>query len=406
MKPIGHVVGWSRVAALMAAVSVTPALLAQSLPAAPYGTVAAGAYAEEIREARERIERYIDARGVPGLSVAVAVGGITIWSEGFGFANVEHRAPVTPVTRFRSGSVAKPITMAAAARLHEMGRLDLDAPVQKYVPGFPAKGATITPRMLAGHLSGIRHYPPDGNEFFNTKVYADVEETLEIFQNDPLLFPPGTKYSYSSYGTNLLGLVVQKAAGKPFLQVVQELVFDPLGMTSSSGDFPDRIIPWRVSYYERTGGKPSYHTRKSSWGTGEKGVLLNAPYSDNSNKYPSGGFITNPSDLVRFGSAHLAPGFLKAETLTLLFTSQRTSSGQVTGYGMNWQIRTAAPGPPFYAHSGSSVGGTSFLMLYPDSKVVLAIQANLTDAEFRDLPREVAQVFARRATVRSPASRY
>src|SRR5688572_28378540 len=268
MNRIARLTSWGRVTALIAAGLMTPSLVAQSPPAAPYGIAAAGPYVEEIRDARERIERYMEARGVPGLSVAVAVDGLPIWAEGFGLANVEHRTPVTPVTRFRSGSVAKPITMAAAARLYEMGRLDLDAPVQKYVPGFPVKSGTITPRMLAGHLSGIRHYPPDGNEFFNTKVYKDVEETLEIFQNDPLLFAPGSKYSYSSYGTNLLGLIVQKAAGKPFLDVVQELVFDRLGMTSSSGDFPDRIIPWRVSYYERSGGKPSYHTRKSSWGTG------------------------------------------------------------------------------------------------------------------------------------------
>lgn len=405
MNGIRRLAPWVSAAVLLTTAPATRAPLAQSPPAAPHGTVTGGTYADAIRDARERIQRYMEERGVPGFSVAVAVDGVPVWAEGFGFANVENRTPVTPMTRFRSGSVAKPITMAAAARLHEMGRLDFDAPVQKYVPSFPAKGGTITPRMLAGHLSGIRHYPPDGNEFFNTKVYSDVEQTLEIFQDDPLLFPPGTKYSYSSYGTNLLGLVVQKAAGKPFLDVVQELVFEPLGMISSSGDFPDRIIPSRVSYYERTGGKPSYHTRKTSWGTGEKGVLLNAPYSDNSNKYPSGGYITTPSDLVRFGSAHLAPGYLKAETLKMLFTSQRTAAGEVTGYGMNWQVRTAGA-VPYYAHSGSSVGGTSHLLIQPQGKVVLAIQANLTDAEFRDLPRELADLFARRVAAGTSSPRY
>jgi CubicO group peptidase (beta-lactamase class C family) len=405
MNRIGRLAPWIVATVLLATAPTPSALLAQSPPAAPYGAVAGGTYAGAIGEARDRIQRYMEERGVPGFSIAVAVDGVPVWAEGFGFANAESRTPVTPMTRFRSGSVAKPITMAAAARLYEMGRLDFDAPVQKYVPAFPAKGGTITPRMLAGHLSGIRHYPADGNEFFNTKIYADVEETLEIFQNDPLLFPPGTKYSYSSYGTNLLGVIVQKAAGKPFLQVVQELVFEPLGMISSSGDFPDRIIPARVSYYERTGGKPSYHTRKTSWGTGEKGVLLNAPYADNSNKYPSGGYITTPSDLVRFGSAHLSPGYLKSETLKMLFTSQRTTAGEPTGYGMNWQVRTAGA-VPYYAHSGSSVGGTSYLLIQPEGKLVLAIQANLTDAEFRNLPRELADLFARGGAVRTSSPRY
>jgi CubicO group peptidase (beta-lactamase class C family) len=368
---------------------------AQSNYGAPYSTVAAGPYVKVFAQAQTRIAEFMQQRGVPGLSIAVGIGDTIVWSEGFGLADVERGVPVMPVTRFRSGSVAKPITIAAAARLADQGRLDFDAPVQKYVPRFPEKSEPITLRMLAGHLAGIRHYPPNGDEFFNVKPYSDVVDTLDFFKEDPLLFPPGTQYSYSSFGTNLLGAAVQGAAGKAFLEVLQEEVFDRLGMISTSGDFPDRIIPHRVSYYERTGGKPSYHVRKSSWGNDEKGVLLNAPYTDNSNKYPSGGLITTPSDLVRFGMAHLKPGYLKEQTLRQLFTPQRTRSGAPTGYGMNWQIRRDPAGVETYAHSGSSVGGTSYLLLYPQSKVVLALQVNLTDAEFGDLPRQLGVLFVR-----------
>jgi serine beta-lactamase-like protein LACTB, mitochondrial len=380
---------------LIAACLISVAVGAQAPPGSPYGTTVAGPFAGPIAQAQARIAAYMEERGVPGFSIAVGVDGNIVWSEGLGLADVERGVPVTPVTRFRSGSVAKPITMAAAARLADQGRLDLDAPVQKYVPTFPVKDEPITLRMLAGHLAGIRHYPPNGDEFFNTRPYTDVIDTLDFFKNDPLLFAPGTKYSYSSFGTNLLGAAVQSAAGKPFLEVLQEQVFDRLGMISTSGDYPDRIIPHRVNYYERTGGKPSYHTRKSSWGNGEKGVLLNAPYTDNSNKYPSGGLITTPSDLVRFGMGHLKPGYLKEQTLKQLFTSQRTRSGTPTGYGMNWQIRRDAAGVETYAHSGSSVGGTSYLLMYPHAKLVLALQVNLTDAEFGDLPRQLGTLFLR-----------
>src|SRR5690606_10932412 len=111
-------------------------------------------------------------------------------------------------------------------------------------------------RLLAGHLAGIRHYPPDGEEFHSTKRYHDLADALEIFQDDPLLFEPGTDYSYSTYGTNLQGVALQAAAGKPFAHLVQELVFDPLGMRSTTADHSDSIIPYRTGYYERTGQRP------------------------------------------------------------------------------------------------------------------------------------------------------
>src|SRR5438445_10193376 len=90
------------------------------------------------------------------------------------------------------------MTAAAVALLYEQGKLDLDAPVQRYVPSFPDKGVPITTRQLAGHLAGIRHYR--GDEFLLNRRFTSVLEGLTIFQGDSLLFPPGTKFSYSTYG--------------------------------------------------------------------------------------------------------------------------------------------------------------------------------------------------------------
>jgi CubicO group peptidase (beta-lactamase class C family) len=393
---------WAAIA-LLAAVAGAPAtLVAQQ--AAPYAeVVTTPRAADAIRQARELVDAFMAQRGVPGVSVAIGLDQRIVWSQGFGYANVEQGVLVTPLTRFRSGSVAKPITMAAAAILYEQGKLDFDATVQKYIPSFPDKGSPITLRLLGGHLSGIRHYPLDGNEFFNATP-TNVIDALGIFQNDPLLFKPGTRYSYSSYGTNLLGAVVQVVAGQDFLTFLQERVFEPLGMRSTSGDVGDKIVPYRTSFYERTGGKPSYHIRQSSWGNGERGVLLNAPYTDNSNKYPSGGLVTTPEDLVRFGFAHLRGDFLKAETLKMLFTSQRTAAGEETGYGMNWQIRQDQ-GRRTVSHSGSSVGGNSYLLLYPDEKLVVAIQANLTDSNFQDLPLRIGRLFLPAAKAGTPSGK-
>src|SRR5208282_3427192 len=129
----------------------------------PYA--AAGENAD--RQAREWL-----ARGIPGLALAVAVGGKIVYSEGFGYADLEERVPVWPTTKFRIGSISKPLTATALMQLVEAGKLDLDAPVQKYVPTFPDKGAVITVRMVAGHLAGIRHY--QGEEMTMQRHYDNV----------------------------------------------------------------------------------------------------------------------------------------------------------------------------------------------------------------------------------------
>jgi CubicO group peptidase (beta-lactamase class C family) len=284
------------------------------------------------------------------------------------------------------------MTAAGLAVLYEEARIDLDAPVRQYVPDWPAMHATITARQLAGHLSGIRHYPPDGDEFFNARRYTNLLDALEIFRDDSLLFEPGTRYSYSTYGYNLLGAVMQEASGEGFLEFLEHNVFQPIGMRSTVGDHSDSIIPYRTSFYERSGGGNSYHTRKSGWHS-EPRTILNAPFSDNSNKWPGGGFLTTPEDLVRFGFAHLEPGFLKEETLEVLFTPQRTASGEETGYGIGWNIGRDDRGYRTTGHGGGSVGGTSRLLMYPDEKVVVAIQVNLTDVRYEDVPTRIAWMF-------------
>jgi len=144
---------------------------------------------------------------IPGFAVAVAVDGKIVWSEAFGYADLEAKRPATPETQFRIGSVSKPLTADAVAQLYEAGKLDLDAPVQRYVPTFPQKGAPITTRLLGGHLAGIRHYK--GAEFTLNQHFASVTAGLAIFKDDSLVAPPGTRFSYSSYGFNLIGAVVE-----------------------------------------------------------------------------------------------------------------------------------------------------------------------------------------------------
>jgi len=360
------------------------------------GSTVHSQYRAAASEAGEMIREMMELRGIPGLSVAVGVEGEIAWSRGFGMANVELGVPVTPLTRFRSGSTAKPMTAALLGHLVERGELDLDAPVQTYVPDYPRQPWDITARQLAGHLSGIRHYPPDGDEFLSTRRYTNVTDGLEIFKDDPLLFQPGTQYSYSSYAWNLLSAVIEGATGEVFLDLMHREVFEPIGMRSTLGDHSDSIVVNRVSFYERTGGTPSYRTRQTGWGDGTGiGSLFNAPYTDNSNKWAGGGFLTTPEDLVRFGMAHRpGAGYLPDPLLAEMHTPMRLADGSETGYGIGWNVgRDNTTGSRTVGHGGGSVGGTTALVTYPEEGVVVAIQANLTNASYGDLAARIARLF-------------
>ena len=314
---------------------------------------------------------------VPGVSVAVAVDGRIVWSESFGFRDLADKKPVTPTTRFRIGSISKALTSVGLALLVERGQLELDAPIQKYVPDFPDKGAPITTRMLAGHLSGIRHYHE--NEMYLNRPFPNVKAGLEIFQNDPLVAAPGTKFSYTTYGFSLLSAVMESAAHEEFLHYMDDHVLRPLGLTHTRPDRKGLVDPEATLFYQ----------------SDAQGRFVLAPTVDNSYKWAGGGYLSTPEDLVRFGSALLQPGFLKETSLTLLFTSQKTAEGKPTGYGVGWFVGKDAEGHPIWWHTGGSIGGTSVLLLHPETKTVLALACNHTTPSLSKTDREaLVELFA------------
>ncbi|PTL81576.1 serine hydrolase [Vitiosangium sp. GDMCC 1.1324] len=346
--------------------AVTPASAAtnDSYPLPP----GSSRHESQIQQARAFAQKLLADFQLPGLSVAVAQHGRIIWSEGFGFADLEQGILVTPLTRFRVGSVSKVLTAAAVVRLVEEGRLDLDAPIQKYVPSFPVKPWPITTRQLTGHLAGIRHYlDKDEAIFREAKHFSSVTQALSLFQEDPLLSEPGTSYAYSSYGWNLVGAVVEGAAHEEFLRYMQRAVFEPLGMRHTGADHPHQLIPHRTRFYANGAGGSHQH----------------AAHVDNSYKWPGGGFLSTAEDLVTFGSAHLQPGFLRKETLALLFTSQKLKSGKETGVGIGWRIGVSSQGRRILHHRGAIEGGRAMLMLFPDSQLVVALLGN-TYADFAE----------------------
>ncbi len=298
------------------------------------------------------------AQKVPGIDIAVSIEGETVWSEGFGFTDLEHQKPVDAgKTRFRIGSVSKSLTAAALGKLIDNGKIDLNAQVQTYVPYFPVKKYPITVKQIGGHIAGIRHY--NGKEMYNVNHYNSVKESMAIFQNDSLLYVPGTKFSYSSYGFNLLSAVIEGASGESFLSFIQREVFAPLEMTSTCPDKNDSIIVNRTSFYDLD----------------PKKNIINAQYVDNSYKWAGGGFISTTTDLIKFAKAHLQPGFLSAKTLKELTSSQVLSNGKNSAYGIGWFTFNSNSSSGF-SHSGGSVGGITNLIVYPKENLIIVFLSN------------------------------
>jgi serine beta-lactamase-like protein LACTB, mitochondrial len=187
-------------------------------------TPALGQDADSLVKKRAQVERlvskYMAANSIPGLSVAIIQDGQLQWAAGFGMTDLENFVPATSRTLFRLASVSKPLTAVAAMQLWERGKLDFDAPVQKYCPQFPQKAWPITTREVLGHLGGIRSYHNgyDSNDPEMTDVshhFADpIQDGLKLFANDPLVAQPGTTFNYSTYGYTLVGCVIEGASAE------------------------------------------------------------------------------------------------------------------------------------------------------------------------------------------------
>jgi len=293
---------------------------------------------------------------VPGLAIQVCFRGETLFRAGYGKADLETGTVVLPETTvFRIASISKPITATALARLVEEGVLHLDEDVRTYVPEFPEKHGVVTLRQLASHTAGIRGYR--GKEFALNRP-LDITESLGLFVEDPLLFPPGEGYHYNSFDYVLLSLAMQRAAGQPFHQLVAERVLKPLSMTSTQMETPGQPVPGQASFYSRFGKEF------------RKAVPVDARY-----KLAGGGYLATVSDVCRLGTACLGGEIASPDILKPFLTSCEVG-GKPTYYGLGWQVSRDSGGRSFYGHVGNSVGAYSNFFVYPQEELVLGILVN------------------------------
>lgn len=328
----------------------------------------------------------LSEQNLPGLSVAVGVGGDIVWAEGFGWADLENRVPVRPDTRFRIGTASKMFTSAAVGLLLEQNRLKLDDEIQKYVPAFPKKPWPVTLRQLMGHLAGIRNDGGDEGPLFTMHCNRPVDG-IQPFAERSLLFEPGTRYRYSSYGWILVSAAIETAAGEPLLTFMRKQIFEPLLMDDTTAESGDLIPNRATAYFPRYAADPRY------------GLHLMRPI-DYSCYAGSSVFLSTPSDLVRFSMAINSGKLLKPETVELLQTSQRLPSGEETGYGLGWDLETVALAgqqTQVVGYDGESLGGMiASLMTFRERGLVVAVISNISYADTAAIARKIADAFAQR----------
>ena len=349
-------------------------------------------WADAVEQGRLIVRAGLTEQNLPGLSVAVAVGGDLVWAEGFGWADLEKRVSVTPDTRFRIGTASIALTSAAVGLLLEEGQLNLDDEIQKHVPEFPKKQWPVTLRQLMGHVAGVRTDGGDEGPLFSEHCERPVD-ALPHFAEDALRFEPGAEYRFSSYGWILMSAAVEAASKEPFLTFMRKEIFEPLGMDRSLADSATEPIPNRATpYFPRFAADPRYGPDP----------MREVDYSCYAG---ASVFVSTPSDLVRFAVAINSGKLLQPATIQLFQASQRTAAGQDTGYGLGWDLETVTlAGKPTrtIGHDGEMFGGTlASLLTFPEHGIVVSLTTNVSYADTFAVGVKVAEAFA--APGRGPA---
>jgi len=322
------------------------------------------------------VSKFMTANSVPGVSVALVENGDLVWSAGFGMADLENFVPATSQTLYRLGSISKPLTATAAMQLWERGKLDLDAPVQKYCPEFPRKKETITTRELLGHLGGIRHYKStaegdresDNVEHFENPIAGGIK----FFENDPLVAPPGTHFHYSTQGYTLVGCAIEGASGEKYVDFMKANVLAAAGMTHTRADDRYAIIPNRTRFYQKD----------------KTGAVVNADFLDSSYKIPGGGWLSSAEDMARFEVAMLRDQLMRRPTRDLMFTPLKPSDGSEDTYGLGFG-RIQAAGFAEVGHTGSQQGTSTAILIAPDKGAGVVVLINMEDIPANKLAHQL-----------------
>jgi CubicO group peptidase (beta-lactamase class C family) len=318
--------------------------------------------------------------GTPGAAVAIIKDGRVIFTKGFGVMSVEAGGSVTPDTLFRLGSTTKMFTGAAMVTLSEKGRLKLNDPVGKYAKGLSPKLAQLTPHQLISNTAGIGDFsapPPLQDD-------SALASMVRSWKDDVLFGEPGKIYSYSSPGFWLAGYVIEETGGKPYSDMMDELIFQPLDMRRTTfRPLVAMTYPLALGHAEGSDGKPA----------------IIRPAYNNVAQWPAGSIFSSTNDLSRFVLALLSNGRLD-EAQILSPTLFKSLSGKHTlipgetdsyyGYGLlNFEER----GVRMVMHGGFSRGYGSMIQMAPEHRFAVIVLTNKSGMTLNKTTTKAKELF-------------
>lgn len=321
-------------------------------------------YSNAALQAENWLQEIYSAQGFPSVSAAVGIGGQLIWAGAIGFSNIDEGSHATINTTYRIGSISKSLTATALMVMHEQKVLDIHKSFSTYAPEVAAQWPDFSLYQLASHQAGIRHYPK-GLDFyrenFSNKEYPTTTSAVTAINQKKLLFTPGTDFYYSTYGYTLLALAMENASGKSFENLMEDYLFYPAQLNTIILDKAKRKMDSNAAIPYMQFDQTNYR----------------APEVNLSYKYAAGGYLSTPSDIVRFGNL-LFNGLLSANTREQLWRvsdlPKKTSSED---YAIGFFRQNDAIGLNLN-HGGMSVGGLSYFVIYPEQQMVIVITTNTT----------------------------
>ena len=320
------------------------------------------------------VKAEMERQRVPGLAVAVVKDGRVVKVAGYGFASVEHRVPVTPETMFQTASVGKQFTAATVMVLVEDGKIALSDPITKYLPEAPKSWRGITIRHLLTHTSGIPDY---ATETFDLRRDYSENDLVRLAFNLKSEFAPGSRWNYSNTGYVLLGIIVRKASGQFWGDVLRNRVFLPLGMKTARVITEEDIVPNRAAGYRLVHGE----IKNQEW------------INPTLNTTADGSLYVSVLDLIAWDQGLRAKAVLKPQSWEQVFEPVRLNSGRSYPYGFGWQL-TEIAGQKVERHGGGPWQGfTCYVARYRGDDLSIVVLANLAQAEPERFVDRIAAVF-------------
>jgi CubicO group peptidase (beta-lactamase class C family) len=373
--------GWARLtrrAALrLGAVATASGLATRALPAASAtasGPASASraptpAPGSQFAALDAQIRAAMAEAGIPGAAVGVLYRGEE-YVAGYGITNVDYPQPVDADTLFQTGSLTKTFTMAAAMRLVEQGRLELDTPIRRYLPDLqmsdPDVAARVTLRHLFTHTSGL---PANNFAAMGGGDDALARYVAEEVPREPLILPLGLYPSYSNIGLSLAGRVIEVVGGRPYEVMIRELLFEPLGMLRATFFAADAILAATTAGHVVLDGQP----------------YLQRPWTVSRPSHPAGGIVASVREMLRYARFWLDDGvspdgarLLSPEALVQIGTTQARQPADLLTLGLNW-VLVDADGVPVWTHDGSTFGQNSRLFLVPELDFAYCALTNVND---------------------------